>query len=279
MRLLALMLTCSFLGACSLLVSTGDLASSSPDAGARAEAGPAPSPTSDGAALSPSGDDGGLLGFCAQHAATFCADFSGSAPEEGWTRRDVANGALDLAMTGPSGPVLQTSITKGSGDRSARLHHDLPSVPSKVHLELDVLFAGASSAEVQELFKLELPTAHEEAAPGYTSSALQLQVKGTEVIVLDEVWDTAGASKSFPYASGTPIPLGTWTKIVFDAVLATSNGSIELKIDGVTVLAKDGIQTLSDKATGARLVVGTYAYNADGPIVNLFDNVLLETKP
>ena len=278
MRSFALLLACWLLGACSLLVSTDDLASAAgtdagggapDDAGADALASP-----QDGATL-----DGDAGPFCARRSATFCADFSsGGVPENGWSRSDLNGGALDIVVEGPSPPALRASLTGRTGDKAARLHHDLPSLPSEVHVEVDVL-AAAAPPNLREVLKLELPTSHETgAAPGYAAAGLEVQLFGNELKVLHERFDSSGTPHAELYSAATPFPAGAWAHVELDAVLSTTNGSFQVKVDGASVISKSDVPTLPDEPVGARLVVGTFAFDLPAPTVDLFDNVLLDAK-
>lgn len=273
-----MLLACSLLGACTLLVSTDDLRSAS-DARDAAGASPSDAATDTTAVPDEAGeaDAEASVPFCAQRSSTFCADFGGGAPETGWTRTDINRGALELAAEGPNAPVLRASLDDGTGDKAARLHRDLATTPSEIHVEMDIL-AAAGPAKLRELMKLEVPTSHETAALGYFSSGLEVQLFGDQIRVFVERFDAAGTHFGDPYVAGKPFPVGAWAHLEVDAVLSPSNGSLQVKIDGASAIAQTGIPTLTDEPEGARLIVGGFAFDLPTANVDLFDNVLLDAK-
>ena len=278
MRSWVLLPACCLLGACTLFLSTDDLHSST-DAGAGAEprdaSADAPTTPNDGATDATDADP--TIPFCARRSSTFCADFGGGTPDEGWSRADINRGSLDLAVEGSSAPALRVSLLEGTGDKTARLHRDLATTPSEVHVELDLLIPEAHPI-MRELMKLELPTSHETTAIGYFSSGLQLQLSGDELRVFVERFDATGAQHGTAYVSGKRLPIGAWAHVELDAVLSPSNGSLELKVDGTSAVSRMGIPTLTDKPQGARLIVGTFTFDLESASVNLVDNVLLDAK-
>ena len=279
MRSWVLLPACCLLGACSLFVSTDDLHSSTAtDAGGEprdAGSADAPPASNDGSNGMP--DAEASIPFCARRNSTFCADFGGGTPDEGWSRADIDRGSLDLAVEGSSAPALRVSLLQGKGLKAARLHRDFATTPADVHVELDVAIADALS-NVRELLKLEVPTSHETVAAGYFSSGLLLQLSGDELRVVVEWFDAMGDPLEATYVSGKPFPVGAWAHVELDAVLSPSNGSLEVKIDGTSAISRTGITTLTDEPQGSRLIVGAFAFDLEPASVYLIDNVLLDAK-
>ena len=273
-----MLLAGSLLGACTLFVSTDDLHSAPTDASNAGDAGDdAPSPALEGGPADPPPDAETPIPFCARRTSTFCSDFSGGAPAAGWSRSDVNRGALELVADGPTAPVLRASLSDGSGDKSARLHRDFETTPSEVHVEMTVQ-AAAAPAKLRELMKLEIPTSHENAARGYFSSGIMIQLLGSQLRITVERFDENGTALATPYVADASFPIGVWAHLELDAVLSPSAGSLEMKVDGATVISQTGIPTLTDGPQGARFIVGAFAFDLEPPTVDLIDDVLYDAK-
>lgn len=280
MRYVTALAVLPLLGACSLLVATDELAASGPIAEAGApEAGPDSTAPLEGGSEPALDAEAGTPGFCEEHPATFCADFSDSSrAEDGWSSVDRLGGDLGLGMAGSAPPALEASLSPGTGDRAARLLRDFPSVPSEIHLELK-MFVGVANARFREFVKIEFPTTHEQAAPGRGSSGLMLQTVDDELALRVEAFDASGAPFSTNHVAGARLSFGKWVHVALGAVLSPTNGSVELKLDGAVVLSKSGIPTVGDGLVAARLAVGAFAYDLTEPASDLFDDILFDAKP
>lgn len=207
---------------------------------------------------------------------TFCADFE-DAVATGWSGQSLtADGAIRTVPSSSGGHMLEASCgAPHTNECSARLYYLLPLVPTHVRIDFDLQVCTATQSGHFEFVKLEFPTAAETDSVGFVADDL--------VLGLDAHAFTVSTYSAITKAGDAPPLSGPSTEklvhFTFDLTTTGQTGHLEVYVDGAAspVIAKD-VPSPGYQATGARLLVGTYANTTDFACTNHVDNVVLDAN-
>jgi len=226
-------------------VPDGD-APSSPDA---RDGAPAPS---DGGGFDSSVSPEGAsppLGFCERTKAVFCADFDRVAlVSDGWTTIDVKNGTVSFDVES------FTSPKRGMNSRMGLASN--PQNPASALLTKTLTSSATHSLGVFSLKVSHLVSTKDTSLIGVVAVTRNQGNDGVALVVDGTTgrWGvllSAGNALSSLFNLPAPPPFGRFVRMSIDVVWAPKAGSAHVTIDGVTVVAQDGIVTADELPTSS----------------------------
>lgn len=179
----------------------------------------------------------------------------------------------DDHVSAPRSVICRTATSTGGNESSARLRADFDSLPPRVHAAFDVKTASLPPAGFFELLKLEMPNTFESPSIGYGDAGISIAADGAQW----KVYRFGHLDASTKYDEAHPLPKlgdGTWHHVELDAKLARNGGNLTVTVDGSKVVDAQGIRTLTEGATGLRLVIGLYTNGVASPWDLNLDNVV-----
>lgn len=219
-------------------------APSSPDAG---EGEPAPS---DGGRFDSSVSPEGAslpLGFCEETKAAFCADFDRVAlVSDGWTTVDVKNGTVAFDVE---------SFTSPKRGMNSRMALAGPQNPASALLTKRLTSSATHSLGVFSL-KVSHLALTRDASIIEVARIMRNQANDGVALIVDgaarwAVLLAAGNALTSKFDLPAAPPYGRFVRVSMDVVWAPKAGSVHVAIDGVTVVAQDGIVTADEQPTSS----------------------------
>lgn len=266
--------------ACSLAVDTTGLSSGGStelDASDATAAVDAPADTTNtGDAPVDARPDGPPARPCAT-SHTICEDFDDPGGGRSLTPiLDSGGQIIDDSdhVSAPRSVVCRTGPS-GGGQSSARLRAEFDRVPSRVRVAFDMKTSNLPASGFFEFLKLEMPNTFEGASIGYGDAAIAIAADKTK-------WNTyrfghIDATTNFDEAHPMPaLGDGAWHHVELDSKLSKNGGNLTVTVDGTKVVDAQGIRTLTEGATGLRLVIGLYTSGVGSAWDLRLDNVVAD---
>lgn len=273
---------CAFVAvACSLAVDTAGLSSGgsrSPDpsdANASVDA-PADSANTSDAPVD-ARPDGPPARPCAT-SHTICEDFDD--PAGGRSLQPILDNGGQVIddsdhVSAPRSVVCKTRASGGGNESSARLRADFDSIPARVRVAFDMKTANLPASGFFEMLKLEMPNTFEGPSIGYGDAGIAIAANNGN-------WNAyrfGHIDTTTNFDENHPLPKlgdGAWHHIELESKLAKNGGDLTVTIDGTKAVDAQGIRTLTEGATGLRLVIGLYTNNVGSPWDLRIDNVVAD---
>lgn len=265
--------------ACTLTVSTTGLTGG--------DGTPAPDAADDTTADAPAAEtstdsavDAPLGPFCSRAPHTVCEDFDD--PSRRLFSKVLLNGgtvADDGDAASPPFSALCDVPPSVTENTSARLSRDLTGVPANIRVAFDFKAASASNSGFVEVFKLEMSNTFESEAVGYGDAAISIGSDRGNWNAYRFGYLAGGGTNRYDEAHPiSNLGSGSFRHVEVEAKLATSGGTLRVTIDGTKVVDATGIRTLTEGATGVRLVIGVYTNGVPTPYRVRIDNIAIDAS-
>lgn len=266
--------------ACSLAVDTSGLSSGGPSAPDASDANSVDAPA-DGA-IAPDGPadarpDAPPARPC-DVPHTICEDFDD--PSGARSLQPILDNGGQLIddddhVSAPRSVICRTAPSGSGNESSARMRADFVGLPSRVHAAFDMKTANLPLSGFFELLKLETPNSFEGPSIGYGDA-------GISIAAADSKWSVyrfGHLSATDNFDERNPLPKlgdGEWHHVELDSKLARNGGNLTVTVDGSKVVDAQGIRTLTEGATGLRLVIGLYTNGVGSAWDVKLDNVVAD---
>ncbi len=213
-------------------------------------------------------------GFCANAGAHFfCADFDEGNVGAGWSTVGAgANGQLALDTTTSTSPPASAKIGGDANTSASLLKYLSPTVPSKVHVEVDVIGCPVPSAGVVSLLNVG-----QDMSGNTGENALRVQSDGTTDFIIDAYPGDGGEAYN-KYVLPMALPTTSFTHVTLDVVLSQTNGSVTMSFGSTQVLSVSGIPTSSASVVDSYVLIETRTFQVTAASTAWFDDVIVDVQ-
>lgn len=213
-------------------------------------------------------------GFCANAGAHFfCADFDEGNVGAGWSTVGAgSNGQLGLDTTASTSAPASAKIGGDANTSASLLEYLSPTVPSKVHVEVDVIGCPVPSAGVVSLINVG-----QDMSGNTGENVLRVQSDGTTDFIID-AYPGDGAESYNKYVLPMALSTTSFTHVTLEVVLSETNGSVTMSFGGTQVLSVSGIPTASANVVDSYVVIETRAFQVTAASTAWFDNVIVDVR-
>lgn len=272
-------------GACTLTVSTNGLTGGG---GATSEAGATDAPVADAPGVGDAASEadvvaeGGAATFCKQKTHTLCADFDDASWKSTFRPLLRNGGTVTDDSEHVSAPTsARCSVPPSAAEStSARLGADFPNVPSDVVVTFDIKPCDVTSGFI-EVLKLEVTNTFESDSGGLGDAGIAISAFNGQWGVVRFGYLSGGTPNRYEDKDVIPAPEpGVWYHVELTTRLSTTAGTLQVKVDGTTVVERKGVRTLTEGARFLRPVFGVYTSGVAQSCVVKIDNFTVDaTSP